>query len=109
MMVARAMVLAKGGSTIPDALTAAETLVKSTYGLSAGASVESTTPTYTKATIGTDGYLMGLVLGSLDKCDAAVPALRGSLFSALSADFSDGVFDGKTPVRPSPSAAVRRR
>ena len=52
-------------------------------------------PTYAKGSIGTDAYLLGLVLGSLDKCDAAVPALRGALFAALSADFSDGIFDGK--------------
>lgn len=95
MMVARARALAAAGTALADALAAAETLVKSTYGIAAGTALETVLPTYDKASIGTDAFLIGLVLGSLDKCDSAVPALRGNLFAALSADFSDGVFDGK--------------
>jgi len=95
MAAARARAIAGGGGDLTAALTAAESLVKSTYGIGAGTSLLGLAPTYAKATLGTEGYLLGLVLGSLDKCDAAVPALRGALFSALSADFSDGVFDGK--------------
>ncbi len=94
LLAARARVLAGGGTAMSDALAAAEALVKTTYGIK-GASLGFIVPTFDKASIGTDGFLLGLVLGSLDKCDAAVPALRGSLFAALAADFSDGVFDGK--------------
>jgi len=94
MMVARARALAGAGKALGDALTEAEALVKLTYGIKA-ASLEALVPAYDKASIGTDQFLLGLVLGSLDKCDAGVPALRGNLFAALSADFSDGVFDGK--------------
>ena len=100
MMVARARALAAAGTALGDALTAAETLVKSTYGIKAGTSLETVVPAYDKASIGTDAFLIGLVLGSLDKCDAAVPTLRGSLFAALSSDFSDGVFDGKKAGAP---------
>ena len=100
MMTARARVLAAGGTALGAALTAAETLVKGAYGVTAGASLLGVVPTYTKTSIGTDGFLVGLVLGALDKCDAAVPALRGALFAALSADFSDGVFDGKKAGAP---------
>jgi len=95
MMVARARVLAGSGTALGDALTAAEALVKSTYGFGAGTALTAVVPSYEKTAIGTDSYLLGLVLGSLDKCDAGVPSLRGSLFAALSADLSDGVFDGK--------------
>ena len=93
-MVARARALAGSGTALSDALVAAEALVKSTYGMTA-ASLEALVPAYDKASLGTDNFVLGLVLGSLDKCDAAVPALRGKLFAALSDDFSDGVFDGK--------------
>ncbi|CAN5916651.1 hypothetical protein BH11PSE8_BH11PSE8_24110 [soil metagenome] len=101
MMVARLRALIAGGATLSDALSAAETLVSTTYGITT-ASLEALKPLYDKASLGTAGYTLGLVLGSLDTCDKLLPSgLRGALFSAISADFSDGVFDGKkgsTPV-----------
>ena len=73
-------------------------LLASTYGLPAD-SLSSLLPSFTKASIGTPAFALGVVLGSLDTCDKLLPSgLRGRLFSALSADFSDGVFDGKVAV-----------
>ena len=87
--------LAGGASSLAAALADAELLVKTTYGLTTP-SIEFLKPLFDKASLGTSGYTLGLVLGSFDTCDKLLPVgLRGSLYSALSADFSDGVFDGK--------------
>jgi hypothetical protein len=95
MLVARVRALVAGGATLTSALSDAEALVTGTYGITT-TSLETLTPLFDKASLGTPGYTLGLVLGSLDTCDKLLPAgLRGALFAALSADFSDGVFDGK--------------
>ena len=95
MMVARVRAMVAGGTPLATALAAAEALVTGTYGITT-ASLESLVPLFDKASLGTPGFTLGVVLGSLDTCDKLLPAgLRGSLFAALSADFSDGVFDGK--------------
>jgi hypothetical protein len=52
-------------------------------------------PAYSASSIGTDGFLLGLVLGSLETCAArTIGVSRGDLYTALSLDFSDGLFDG---------------
>lgn len=95
MVGARARALMASGTAVADALTTAYALLASTYGLPAD-SLSSLLPSFTKASIGTPAFALGVVLGSLDTCDKLLPSgLRGRLFSALSADFSDGVFDGK--------------
>lgn len=95
MVAARARALMAGGSAVADALSAAYALLAGTYSLPADA-LPTLLPTFTKASIGTPAFTLGVILGSLDTCDKALPtALRGHLFSALSADFSDGLFDGK--------------
>jgi len=95
MLVARVRALVAAGTPLATALADAEALVTGTYGISTG-SLETLSPLFDKASLGTPGYTLGLVLGSLDTCDKLLPAsLRGALFAALSADFSDGVFDGK--------------
>lgn len=95
MLVARARALVAAGSSLTAALADAEALVTSTYGI-VTPSLETLAPRFDKASLGMPGYTLGLVLGSLDTCDKLLPVgLRGALFAALSADFSDGVFDGK--------------
>jgi hypothetical protein len=98
---ARVRALLATGVPVATALSNALGLVGGTYGLPPGA-LPTLLPRFDKASIGTSAYTLGLVLGALDTCDKALPAgLRGALFTALSADLSDGVFDGKkagTPV-----------
>lgn len=100
MIVERVSSLLAGGSELGVALSAARDLIKATYGF--GAAIDGLVPLFAKADIGTDAYLLGLVLGALDNCARqAAGATRGQLYTALSLDFSDGVFDGKkngTPV-----------
>ena len=95
MLAARARSLMGGGSTPAAALADAHALVTGTYGIDTK-TLGSLAPLFDKASLGTAGYTLGLVLGSLDTCDKLLPATsRGALFAALSEDFSDGVFDGK--------------
>ncbi len=100
MVVARVEALAAAGGAIDASTTSAADLLKATYGFSGP--IASLVPLFDKASIGTDGYLLGLVLGSLDTCaKSAAGASRGSLYTALSRDFADGSFDGRfngTPV-----------
>lgn len=95
MVAARAVGLVQSKTPTADALGLAEKLLTTHYGLKTAA-LPTLMPAYDKASIGSDGFLLGFVLGSLDTCDKALPtALRGSLFDALSEDFMDGIFDGK--------------
>jgi hypothetical protein len=106
---ARTRALMGGGAALAAALTEALGLVGGTYGLPAG-TLATLLPRFDKAGIGTPAYTLGLILGSLDTCDKALPSgLRGALFAALSADLSDGVFDGKragTPVAVATGTAL---
>ena len=95
MVAARVRALMASGSALAAALSDALALVGGTYGLSPS-SLATLLPKYDKASLNTPAYTLGLVLGSLDTCDKLLPStLRGALFSALSLDLSDGVFDGK--------------
>jgi hypothetical protein len=100
MVTARVEALAAAGGAIDAALASASDLLKSTYGFTGP--IASLVPLFDKASIGTDAYLLGLVLGSLDTCaKSAAGASRGSLYTALASDFADGSFDGRfngTPV-----------
>lgn len=94
LLVARTVALAKSGKTLADALASAEALVRSAYGLTVA--VATTKPAFDKASIGTQAYLIGLILGSFETCGKSLsPSARGALQAALALDFSDGVFDGK--------------
>jgi hypothetical protein len=99
MVTARVEALAAAGGAIDAALASASDLVKSTYGFTGP--IASLVPLFDKASIGSDGYLLGLVLGSLDTCaKSAAGASRGSLYTALSSDFADGSFDGRLSGTP---------
>ena len=89
--------LATGGTSFSAALSAATTRIEQIYGLTADPAI--LIPGYT--TTGTDQANLGLVLGAIINEDQFLcPGSPGSLVTALAADISDGVFDGKASGTP---------
>lgn len=90
-----------GGRTIAASHAEAIALLSAFFGFTGN--VETVVPTFTAASIGTDGFKYGLVLGALDTLAAKLsPAARCELLDALSKDVSDGLFDGLDHTVPVP-------
>ncbi|QHN05126.1 hypothetical protein FTO74_18565 [Granulicella sp. WH15] len=89
----------------------AEALIRSYVGLSSKAVIESLVPVFDKPSITSnpDGFTLGLFIGALAALGHTdVPSSPDDIIAALSADISDGVFDGKvfgTPIPLSGAAA----
>jgi hypothetical protein len=93
--------LAQNATPLDVGLPAADTLIKSIYGLSTDP--EQLIPDYTLSGIGSDQGQLGLVLGALINEDQILcPSAPGGLFFALALDVSDGIFDGKVFTAPIP-------
>jgi len=93
--------LADHATDFDTAVTKAAAMIEKYYGLSADPG--TIVPNYTKAGIGTDAGNLGLILGAIINEDQTLcPASPGSLVTALSADISDGLFDGKASGKPIP-------
>jgi len=96
----------------PSSLTSAHAnsnaALSAFYGLSTGLTLETLIPKFDKSDINSDAFKFGLVIGTLTqegKLDAATSP--DDIVAALSADISDGLFDGKvagTPVTIGKSA-----
>ncbi len=95
----------------------AEALIRSYVGLSSKAVLESLVPVFDKPSISSnpDGFTLGLFIGALASLGHTdVPSSPDDVIAALSADISDGVFDGKAFGTPVPlsgavAAAVRMK
>jgi hypothetical protein len=88
-----AVAMAAAGTPFDTALTNASAKIESYYGLKTDPGM--LVPDYTKAGVGTDAGNLGLVLGAIINEDQYLcPSSPGGLVTALSADISDGVFDG---------------
>jgi hypothetical protein len=89
----------KAGATFANAFGAASFFIKRFYGL-----VTDPTriiPSYAFSSPGTDAGNLGLVLGALINEDQYLcPTQPGELSAALSADISDGIFDGTNSGAP---------
>jgi hypothetical protein len=82
----------------PTAHKEAAGLIGGYLGLSSAAVIETLTPVFDKPdiTADPDGFTLGLFVGALaTEGKSAVPTSPDDLIAALSADISDGVFDGK--------------
>ncbi|HLH76367.1 MAG TPA: kelch repeat-containing protein [Candidatus Binataceae bacterium] len=83
--------LSAGGTNFTAALSQAKAEIEKIYGLSSDPGLLQ--PDYTHS--GTDAANLGLILGALINEDQQLcPNTPGGLVSALSADISDGIFDG---------------
>jgi hypothetical protein len=88
--------LSNGSATSnTSAHAAAESLIGGLYGLPAGTNVETLPATFTSSSIGTAGFQLGLVVGTLTaeglSLDSSDP---DGLIAAMGADISDGVWNG---------------
>ena len=86
--------------TVTDEPTAhkdAEALIRGYIGLSATAVIETLVPVFDKPSITSnpDGFTLGLWIGALATEGNQVSTSPDNLIAALSADISDGIFDGK--------------
>jgi len=100
--------IATSGS-VSAAHAAAQAELAAFYGLSAGAVIESLAPKFTKAdiTANPDNFALGLEVAALATLGHnLVPTSPDDLVGALSADISDGVFDGAANGVPVPLAAI---
>jgi hypothetical protein len=103
--------IATSGS-VSAAHAAAQAELAAFYGLSAGAVIESLAPKFTKTDITTnpDNFAVGLELAALaTQGHDLVPTSPDDLIGALSADISDGVFDGTVNGVPVPLAAIAQQ
>jgi hypothetical protein len=88
----RTVGIVRAGGSFAAALTAAKSRIEGIYGLSSDPG--TLIPNYVSA--GNDGANLGLILGALINEDQSLcPGAPGGLVTALAADISDGVFDGK--------------
>jgi len=106
----RSQALAASGTAVPAAITAATDVMKKHIGITSDpltANVNLTNPAAVAANL--DGTIVGLSLGALTKVADNLAIDPGSLTTALSDDFSDGVFNGMksgatiTILGPSPA------
>lgn len=83
--------LSAGGTTFSAALSQAKSQIEGFYGLTSDPGLLQ--PDYTHS--GTDAANLGLILGAIINEDQQLcPNTPGGLVTALSADISDGIFDG---------------
>jgi hypothetical protein len=83
-----------GQTTFSAALSSATANIELYYGLSTDP--RTLTPDYTAVGVGTDAGKLGLILGALINEDQHLcPGKPGGLVTALAADISDGVFNGR--------------
>ena len=90
--------LGQNQTPLGTALSNATSKVENIYGL--GSDPKSLIPDFSAAGLGTDAGKLGLVVGAIINEDQVLcPASPGSLVTALTSDFCDGVFDGKSLTR----------
>ena len=93
--------LRAGNTTLRTALSSATATIESYYGLSADPA--RLLPDYTAAGVGTDAGRLGLILGALINEDQHLcPGKPGGLVTALAADMTNGVFNGRYQGLPVP-------
>lgn len=93
--------LTAGGVTFSTALAAAQATVEGLYALTADPAVIA--PAYGASSVGTNSGNLGLALGAIVNEDQQqCPGAPGGLAAALSADISDGIFDGLESGTPIP-------
>ena len=104
---AAGLLSSKAVSSEVTAHAQASKLIGGYIGLSSTAVIESLAPVFDMAdiTANPDAFTLGLYIGALaTEGHVAVPASPDDLIAALSADISDGVFDGKQAGTPVPLA-----
>jgi hypothetical protein len=90
-------ILGGGGSSFATALSSAKSRIETIYGLTTDPG--TLLPNYVGT--GSDAANLGLILGAIINEDQYLcPGSPGSLVTALAADISDGVFDGKASGTP---------
>jgi hypothetical protein len=102
-----AAALRRGHAAVANSTTTAHAAANSTlaafYGLSSGAKVETTHPKFGQSDItgDPDGFKAGLAIGTLGLLGKEIqPSSPDDILGAISADLSDGKFDGRDASGP---------